>query len=886
MAITADMTLYAHWIRNNSHDESYSVNFYRNDGTDTLYETVSVVSGKSIDAPDNPFRAGYIFGGWFYDENCTQKAAFPLMVTSSINLYANWAESVGDNLNDGRIDLGDLQDMVENGNDNGNYPIDVIYGENGAVSVIEGNFTKGRIDQEKINSIEDAASVLDASADLFGGSERFSASNGAITAQSVNASEKRGRDSHESAETFYRFTPEINGIPVMGSQIIISTKNEGEVTGLFSTYDARVSDVYTDSAITEGDAGSIVASDMLASEEVQNYLEALSSCEENAGEAAKTREDLEKDFLSNLRISAQKVIYAASANAPALMYEINATNLDARKPVEQGTSSGVPQNKIPKDFDCNSETSEKADDSERGDSKAESPIPSVNIAVTYYVYADYEKAGNIHSKIRRNMNWSPVYLKATDKKFKSRTFNGQEESGTYRLKDTVRNIETYRTATSSTGHLWWKETKYILPGELAHSGFMSTIRRDAVSLHANMSDVYDYYGSVLGRESYDGKGAVIQASYDYGNHFENAYWSSDGQKFVFGNGQAYVAALDIVGHEFTHAVIENAVPGGGLTYYGESGALNESYADIMGTLIERKHGTSGANWTIGEDVGHTMRDMSNPKAYDQPDNYSAVGSDEWNEKLNLYVDRDDEGVHVYSGIFNLAAQKMMSDSRTAGIANERWATVFYRSLFRLTSDSVFLNARRAVLCSANQIGFTSEQQQAIKDAFDDVGIKETESIRIVLTWGETPSDLDSHLVGPGIVDPEDRFHIYFESKSYYFDGSYDSNNELSVADLDYDDITSFGPEITTIHRLTPGRYYFFVHDYTNGNSATSKELAYSGATVKVYKGTGNTPWQTYKIDRSSMGTYWNVFKLEIGSDGQLSSAAISELKTFGSESAY
>ncbi len=60
-------------------------------------------------------------------------------------------------------------------------------------------------------------------------------------------------------------------------------------------------------------------------------------------------------------------------------------------------------------------------------------------------------------------------------------------------------------------------------------------------------------------------------------------------------GHDFEAALDVVGHEYTHGVVQYAVAGGnGLIYQGESGALNESYADILGSLIENK--TGAARW--------------------------------------------------------------------------------------------------------------------------------------------------------------------------------------------------------------------------------------------------------------------------------------------------
>ena len=257
--------------------------------------------------------------------------------------------------------------------------------------------------------------------------------------------------------------------------------------------------------------------------------------------------------------------------------------------------------------------------------------------------------------------------------------------------------------------------------------------------------------------------------------------------------------------------------------------------------------------------------MSNPTDYDQPDHYNSLSDPDWSRQLDNYVDRDNEGVHIFGGVYCHAVYKMMTDSRCSTISNETWAKVFYHSLFRLGTDADFLDGRGAVLCAAKNLGFTSSQQQAIKDAFDAVGIKEPDGIRIVLTWGETPRDLDSHLVGPGVDGI--RFHVYYAQRNYYQDGTYDSSDSLNAVDLDYDDKTSYGPEITTIHTLTPGTYYFYVHDFSNGSSSSSTEMANSGATVKIYRGSSNTLVGSYTVDSSSSGTYWNVCELNISDSG-------------------
>ena len=106
-------------------------------------------------------------------------------------------------------------------------------------------------------------------------------------------------------------------------------------------------------------------------------------------------------------------------------------------------------------------------------------------------------------------------------------------------------------------------------------------------------------------------------------------------------------------------------------------------------------------------------------------------------------------------------------------------------------------------------------------------ISEIGDLRIVLTWGEYPSDLDSHLCGP-MENGTDRFHVYYSDKKYYED-------DVVHSFLDLDDVTSYGPETTTVYNIKDnGKYSFYVHDYTNRNSTSSNALAKSGANVKVY----------------------------------------------------
>ncbi|HOV94759.1 MAG TPA: carboxypeptidase regulatory-like domain-containing protein [Spirochaetales bacterium] len=129
---------------------------------------------------------------------------------------------------------------------------------------------------------------------------------------------------------------------------------------------------------------------------------------------------------------------------------------------------------------------------------------------------------------------------------------------------------------------------------------------------------------------------------------------------------------------------------------------------------------------------------------------------------------------------------------------------------------------------------------------DIVGYPELTSgqYRIVLTWGENPRDLDSHLLLPdGIED------VYYSHKVA----------SDSSANLDWDDTTSYGPETVTIVTQKSGDYYYSVYHF-----AGSGYIGTSSAVVKVYNSSGLQ--KTYTVSSApgastSTKRWWQVFKL-------------------------
>jgi len=128
--------------------------------------------------------------------------------------------------------------------------------------------------------------------------------------------------------------------------------------------------------------------------------------------------------------------------------------------------------------------------------------------------------------------------------------------------------------------------------------------------------------------------------------------------------------------------------------------------------------------------------------------------------------------------------------------------------------------------------------------------------RIVLTWGMSPRDLDSHLVAD--TSDDGNIHVYYSQKNPY----------PNYANLDVDDTDSEGPEtitITNFEGLSNIRYA--VHDYTNRDNTSSDWLSNSGAVVRLYK--GSQLLRTFNVPSGYSGTEWDVFSLD--SNGRITS---------------
>lgn len=122
-----------------------------------------------------------------------------------------------------------------------------------------------------------------------------------------------------------------------------------------------------------------------------------------------------------------------------------------------------------------------------------------------------------------------------------------------------------------------------------------------------------------------------------------------------------------------------------------------------------------------------------------------------------------------------------------------------------------------------------------------------ENFRIVLTWGENPRDLDSHLLVPvSNTDSSLGFEVYYDNRG--------SETSHPYAELDVDDVSSYGPETITIYTRLTQPYKYFVYLYAGTGALTTSQ-----AVVKVYDQTGLV--ETYTVPTTGTGLYWYVFDI-------------------------
>ncbi len=270
-----------------------------------------------------------------------------------------------------------------------------------------------------------------------------------------------------------------------------------------------------------------------------------------------------------------------------------------------------------------------------------------------------------------------------------------------------------------------------LPGTLVRG------EGDPASGDIAVDEAYDGFGQtdalyreVYGRSSIDDAGVALVGTVHYGRAYDNAFW--DGAQMVFGDGDGeifgrFTASLSVIGHELTHGVVDHTA---GLVYRNQSGALNESVADVFGALVEQHaagQSAAEASWLIGaglftdEVEGVALRSMSAPgTAYDD----DVLGKDPQPAHMDDFVrtTQDNGGVHLNSGIPNKAFHLVATE--LGGNAWEVAGRIWYETLLGdLSPSATFLQFAQATV----QVAASHDAADVVRGAWQAVGVWPSQS---------------------------------------------------------------------------------------------------------------------------------------------------------------
>lgn len=432
----------------------------------------------------------------------------------------------------------------------------------------------------------------------------------------------------------------------------------------------------------------------------------------------------------------------------------------------------------------------------------------------------------------------PFTATAKDLNNVTRTINIQQLGSSYYMLDTQRpmyNKTSSKLPDRPVGGILTIDAQNTPSSKLKYSHIVSNNGTSwsaaAVSAHFNAGLCYDYFRTKFNRNSLDGKGStiisLINIADDDGKGMDNAYWNGD--YMGYGNGREYfkplAGALDVAGHEMTHGVVGATAL---LEYQNQSGALNESFADIFGAMIDRD------DWTLGEDVikagsypSGALRSLQNPNQGGTRDpGYQPKNMSQYMFLKNT-EEEDNGGVHINSGIPNYAFYLFANN---ANVGKDKAEQVYYKALTTyLTRTSKFLDARLAVVkAAADLYGASSAVVTAAKAAFDEVGI----------------ADPSGNTGTPGTPTPTPQTIPVNNGTDFIlvFDPTDDKLYMGKTTESNYKPISSSGclskPSITD-----DGQYAYFV-----GKDKNIRRIALTG-TFKEDKLTSDAVWDNVAVSK-------------------------------------
>lgn len=280
------------------------------------------------------------------------------------------------------------------------------------------------------------------------------------------------------------------------------------------------------------------------------------------------------------------------------------------------------------------------------------------------------------------------------------------------------------------------DTRYVVQGDKANWPYLLPLDRSAIDVFYATQKYYDFLKSRFNRNSLDGHGFRLNANVKQ-FLFNNAYW--DGLETSFGGGDCYsynpFTYIDIVGHEFTHGLIQFTAD---LDYYGESGALNESISDIFGKALEYEVHPQTFSWDLGgkvsKDSTSFFRSMRNPNDQMHPKYYKGKY---WEDSGFFGID-----LHVNNGVCNFWFYLLSEGKNAVNEKNVRYdvkkigidkaLNIVYHALVNyMLPNTDYVKLREYTLESAKDLySENSFEYNQVLEAWKAVGVLDNVNINL------------------------------------------------------------------------------------------------------------------------------------------------------------
>ena len=702
----------------------YTVTFNSNGGS--YVPSQEVEAGETATLPDSPVRNGYIFVGWYTNNNFDEMFLFGEdgdKVNQNITLYAQWIEDNPD-LFKVEYALNLISIKYSNGDNSKHVTKNVTLPVNSEVEGVnlswESSNQSAISNQGYVNRLSNNSDVVMK-----------------VTASSGNVSQSREFNlrvmkAHTRArnDIVSKTVADIEGFNTSNDYFSVSYNSDrSKVTNI----DGKYSDLTIENADDALDAIQAIHTVI----GVDNPYEELESNVTNSNRYGS--EYSFKQVYNGVKVYGRSIMASANESGEAdflnssLLPSLVLANANLNASISKSQAEDIALNYYSGNFELDSDETEQV-------------IYSIGEYETSPVYAYVVRISGTNDN-NKYIN-EDIFVNAVNEEVFKTTTNimnytidvgsGKAEQGHKVSFPVVHSMGSYYMWDFGSNIRIYEEN---MDKEVSHLTNFLWLDKHQNSAYANFREIMQWWKTSFDRDSLDGNRGVElkiithQKTWrnDNGNIVkDNAAWDGGNQVFWIcdrGNTSLYAyspaATPDTLAHETTHAVLQYIV-NGNFPYENATGAINEGYADIFGCIKDQ-------NWILDERLYKSSSNIKYLRNVQTPDDPAAdtqgpsrIGGTNY---IDYTVNSDDYGgVHTNSFIISHAAY-LMSESNTdisGGLTWEELGQVWYQSmsLGNYGATTEWLDVRRAVLNGARKTRLPAAKINVIKNAFDSVGITE------------------------------------------------------------------------------------------------------------------------------------------------------------------